>query len=166
MLTSDAIRLVALNFNCLETWPHQHSPNPRPTPCDLVSTKATGTRIGIDHLLSAFPRTEIREWLLHFSDAGANMPPYQPRMQKPRRPAPQRAEGYALGFLAFRELTLSSDRYNNSGNRRPYSARCSAAQWGPPCSGPRNGPDPAAPRRQKDILGPGVDLFSPTRRRR
>src|SRR5882757_4519536 len=90
MLTSDAIRLVALNFNCLETQPHQHSPNPRPAPCDLVSTKASSTRIGIDHLLSIFPMTEIRQWLLRFSDASANMLPYGTRMQKPRRPASQR----------------------------------------------------------------------------
>ena len=166
MLTSDAIRLVALNFDCLETQPHQHSPIPRPAPCDLVSRKASSTRTGIDHLRSTFPTTEIREWLLSLSDAGANMLPYGPACKSRAARRPSAWEGNALGFLAFRRLTLSSGRYNSSGNRRPYSARCSAAQWGPPCSGPRNGPYPAAPRRQKDILGPGVDLFSPTRRRR
>lgn len=78
----------------------------------------------------------------------------------------ERAEGNAREVSASGGFTLSSDRCSNSGSHRPCSAQCSAVQSGPLYSGPRNGPCPAAPRRQKDIRGPGVDLFFPIRRRR
>src|SRR6516165_5810400 len=69
------------------------------------------------------------------------------------------AKMHALEFWKAKDLTLSSDRSSRRGTDRPCSARCSAAQRDPPCSGSRTGFDPAAPRRQKDTRGPSVDLF-------
>jgi len=165
MLTSDAIRLVALNFGFIETHINIHQ-----IPVRRHATSCQKSEQHADRASTICVRFSPRRKYANACSVRAmraqNVLPYGPRLQKPRRPAFQHVEGNALGFSAFRGLTLSSDRCNNSGTHRPCSARCSAVQWGPPCSGPRNGPYPAAPRRQKDIRGPGVDLFFPTRRRR